>query len=317
MEIPWIEKYRPKKLDEIFHQNNAINSIKELIKNNSLPHFLFFGPPGTGKTSTILALCREIFPIEVWKDRVYEFNASDERGISFIKDTIKKIINLKIIVKENIPNIRMIILDEVDTLTHESQSALRKIMETCAPYIRFCLICNYPNKLIDPIISRCALYRFSPIPDKIILNKFDEILKNEKIKKTKKKSDFNKKIADFCHGDLRLGISLLQRYYGNNESEDIIFGEISKDEILDILNLALEQKEKELLNKFKDYYHHGISLVSQIQILLEKIALSNIDESKKSKIIQEIMEIDHQLVNGSNDYILYHHLAFTLLYYLK
>lgn len=313
-EIPWIEKYRPRKLKEISHQDTVITSIRELIKNNSLPHFLFFGPPGTGKTSTILALCREIFPESHWNKRVHEFNASDERGIKFIRETLKKYTEYGLNHEEGIPDIKFIILDEVDTLTIESQYALRRIIESCSEKIRFCLLCNYPNKLIDPIISRCALYRFKPIPSKIILKTFNKILKQENIKINNKT---NKLIASHCNGDLRVGMSLLQRYYINKESQELLFGELERDEIIDLLNLANEGKEKELIDKIISFHNKSISLVSQIKILLEKITLSNIPDNKKTKIISDIITLDSNLINGGNDYILYNFLAFSLLKHLK
>jgi len=309
-DIPWIEKYRPKKLNDINHQESVVYSIKELIKNESLPHFLFFGPPGTGKTSTILALCREIIPKECWTNRVNEFNASDERGIKFIRETLKKYTDYKINPIKNVPNIKFIILDEVDTLTIESQYALRRIIESCSSTIRFCLLCNYPNKLIDPIISRCALYRFKPIPSKVVEKTFNEILKKETIKK---QSLINKRISLYCQGDLRIGISMLQRFYINKENEELLFGELNKVEILEILNLAKDGKETKLLNKFDSYYNNGVSLASQIKILLEKITLSTIQDSQKSKIISDIITLDHNLINGGNDLILYYYLAYSLL----
>ena len=312
--IPWIEKYRPRNLENICYQDDVIMSITQLIKNNSIPHLLFFGPPGTGKTSTILAICRKLFTPELWRERVLEFNASDDRGIKFIRDIIKKETIKKLNHNNKIQDIKIIILDEVDTLTMESQYALRRVIENCSKNVRFCLICNYPNKLIDPIISRCAQYRFKPIISKIIKKQFNFILKNENIPINK---DINKKIVEYSRGDLRMGISLLQRYYVNKESEELLFGEIHKTDILYILNLALHSKDKELISFFKKYFFSGISLVSQIKLLLEYVSLSSLEDSIKSNIILDIIQIDNYLVNGGNDYLLYHFLTFSLIKHIN
>ena len=304
----WSEKYRPNKLKDIIHQSETISVIKNLIDSGNLPHLLFYGPPGTGKTSTILSMCNEIFPDEIKHNRYFEFNASDDRGIKFIREKIKKISNLKIIPYNNIPLIKIIILDEVDTLTSESQYALRRIMENSASYTRFCLICNYPNKLIEPIISRCAQFRFKPIPQNNMYDKFTNILKLENIKN---KSKITKIIVENCYGDMRLGISFLQRYYKEKQSLQNIFGIIDKQELLQLIQEFKHQQQFwDIINSFINKNYH---LTFQIKPLLELVSKLSIDDNKKTSIIQDISNIDYYIIKGVNNQILWNFLGLSLL----
>lgn len=304
----WSEKYRPNKLHDIIHQSETISVIKNLVDSGNLPHLLFYGPPGTGKTSTILSMCNEIFPDEIKHNRYFEFNASDDRGIKFIREKIKKISNLKIIPYDNIPLIKIIILDEVDTLTSESQYALRRIMENSASYTRFCLICNYPNKLIEPIISRCAQFRFKPIPQDIMTIKFKEILKTEKIKNNSK---ITKIIVENCHGDMRLGISYLQRYYKEKQSLQNIFGIIDKNDFLKLIQSY--SNEDKFWNIIKLFINKNYHLTFQIKHLLELVSKLSIEDSKKINIINDLTKIDYFIIKGVNNEILWNFLGLSIL----
>lgn len=308
----WNEKHRPKKLNDIIHQNETILVIKNLIDNCNLPHLIFYGPPGTGKTSTILAICNEIFPDEIKYNRCFEFNASNDRGIKFIREKIKKISNQKIKSYPDTPPIKIIILDEVDTLTSDSQYALRRIMENSSSNTRFCLICNYPNKLIEPIISRCAQFRFKPIPIKFMESKLKNILKLENIKN---KSKITKTIIDNSYGDLRLAISYLQRYYQYNESLDKIFGIIEPKELLELIQLS--QDENKFWNQIKNFTTKKYHLAFQIKTLLELVSKLSIEDNTKIKLIEDISDIDYHIINGVNNNILWSFLGITLLKNLK
>lgn len=306
-DLLWSEKYRPNTLDQIVHQTETISVIKNLIDMGNIPHLIFYGPPGTGKTSTILSICNEIFPDDIKHNRFFEFNASDDRGIKFIREKIKKISNLKIIPHKNTPLIKIIILDEVDTLTPESQYALRRIMENSSSHTRFCLICNYPNKLIEPIISRCAQFRFKPIPNKIMSKKFMDILKKENIKIN---SNINT-IVDNSYGDMRLGISYLQRYYQHKQSLQNIFGIIDTKKFIKLLqNINNSKKFWDIINSF---IQQNLHLIFQIKPLLELISKTNLDDKIKINIIQDISNIDHYIIKGVNNEILWNFLGLSLI----
>ena len=306
----WNEKYRPQKLDDIIYQNETLLVIKNLVDNENLPHLIFYGPPGTGKTSTILAICKEIFPNEIKHNRCFEFNASDDRGIKFIREKIKKISNQKIKQYPNTPAIKLIILDEVDTLTPESQYALRRIMENSSSNTRFCLICNYPNKLIEPIISRCAQFRFKPIPSKIIENKLKYILTQENIKNN---TDITNLILENSYGDLRLAISYLQRYYKHNESIDTIFGIIKTKKLLSLIQT---EDKKIFWNKINDFITKKYHLAFQIKTLLELVSKLNINDNIKIQIINDLSDIDYHIINGVNNTLLWNFLGLILLKHL-
>jgi replication factor C subunit 3/5 len=201
--LPWVEKYRPKKIDEIISHDQNIETIKKLLFGSSLPHLLFHGSPGTGKTSTILALAKEIYGVNV-RLMVMKLDASDDRGINSVREDIKGFAE-----KSNMfqKGVRLIILDEADSMTFDAQFALRRIIEKYSETIRFCLICNYDNKIIPAIKSRCANFRFSNIDNKHICQKLEQIIKSENIKYENKVIET---IAQLAKGDLRKAINLLQ-----------------------------------------------------------------------------------------------------------
>ena len=169
--LPWVEKYRPKYIEEIISHDQNITTIKKLLCNQSLPHLLFYGLPGTGKTSTIMALAREIYGNNI-RLMVMKLDASDDRGINSVREEIKGFAE-----KSNMfhKGVRLIILDEADAMTFDAQFALRRIIEKYSSIIRFCLICNYENKIIPAIRSRCTNFRFNNIDSNSIKFKLNEI----------------------------------------------------------------------------------------------------------------------------------------------
>lgn len=201
--LPWIEKYRPSKINQIIGQDNIISSIKKMLKNGSFPHMLFHGTSGTGKTSTILSIIEELYGNNKTL-MVMKLDASDDRGINSVRDEIKGFAE-KVLLFNN--GIKLIILDEVDSMTFDAQFALRRIIELYSSTTRFCLICNYENKIIHAIKSRCASFRFNPIEEKYIVERLRFISDYEKLKINDKCLNI---IANISNGDLRKSINLLQ-----------------------------------------------------------------------------------------------------------
>ncbi|VVU94940.1 DNA polymerase III, delta subunit [seawater metagenome] len=320
--LPWVEKYRPQTISEISSQEHIINSIKKSLVNGNLPHLLFYGPSGCGKTTTILAIARDLFGKELWDERVLEFNASDERGINVIRDKIKVFAKNSINQTEknkDKPNWKIIILDEADSMTTDSQFALRRIMETYSKITRFCIICNYINKIIDPIASRCAKYRFKSLPIDSMVNRLQYICKEEKINCNK---NVFKKIIEISRGDMRKAVNFLQRSY-NAYGADLdlkivneVSGHVPDDIFVEFFEL-LSNRNYEEVSKFAKYLiNSGYSSVNIVVKLYNKILDLNLSDSAKSNIILKLMEVDYNLINGCDEFIQLLNSFVTLMKYV-
>ncbi|KAF8469639.1 P-loop containing nucleoside triphosphate hydrolase protein [Kalaharituber pfeilii] len=212
--VPWVEKYRPKNLGDVSAQDHTISVLKRTLQSANLPHMLFYGPPGTGKTSTILALAKELYGPELMKTRVLELNASDERGITIVREKVKDFARIAIsnpsasaTSKYPCPPYKIIILDEADSMTQDAQSALRRTMETYSKITRFCLICNYVTRIIDPLASRCSKFRFKPLDGGNAKARLEMIAKAENVLHEDGVIDTLIRVSD---GDLRKAITYLQ-----------------------------------------------------------------------------------------------------------
>ena len=220
--IPWVEKYRPKKLNDIIYQNEIVNMLKVVVETGNLPHLLLYGPPGCGKTSVALSIAMELFGPRKIKARILELNASDERGINVVRNKIITFAKGAIgnrDPKYPCPPYKIIILDEADAMTMEAQSALRKTIEKYSHITRFCFICNYINQIIKPIKSRCVKLRFKPITKKYIATRLKYIAKKENLKIMK---NVINRITDVVNGDMRRAIMLLQNLKYNQNINGVI-----------------------------------------------------------------------------------------------
>ena len=297
--LPWIEKYRPDNIDDIISHTQNIDTIKKLLNNESLPHLLFHGSPGTGKTSMILAIANKIYGKNI-RLMVLKLDASDDRGINSVREEIKGFAE-----KVNMfhKGVKLIILDEADSMTFDAQFALRRIIEKYSKTTRFCLICNYENKIKPAIRSRCANFRFSNIDYNNISLKLDQIIKLENLEC---ELGVNNTIAKISKGDLRKAINLLQsvsmhsEYITNNlcfESSGIPSIELVT-KILDILidnNIDFNQSY-EIINN--NIISQGYSLSIFIKELIIEL-INHKDLYKMPKIIIELAELENMVIKST------------------
>ncbi|KAF8328815.1 replication factor C [Cantharellus anzutake] len=209
---PWVEKYRPETINDISAQEHTVAVLRNALTSTNLPHMLFYGPPGTGKTSAILALARQLFGPDIFRSRVLELNASDERGISIVREKVKNFARqtprkAPVDGQYPCPPYKIIILDEADSMTQDAQGALRRIMETYSKITRFCLVCNYVTRIIEPLASRCSKFRFTPLDVSSTRSRLYHIAQAENVNMSPETFDTLIKVSD---GDLRRAITYLQ-----------------------------------------------------------------------------------------------------------
>lgn len=236
----WAEKYRPKTLDDVQGQEEVIRLLKASL-NSGLPNLLFYGPPGSGKTTSILAVARDLFKDRM-KERVLELNASNERGINVIREKLKTYCMQEPSHYDGIPDYKLVILDESDALTVDAQSALRRMMEDFTKTTRFCLICNYIAKIIPPIASRGIKFRFGSLPKEIVSKRLKMICEKEGMKVTDEAIDA---VAVLSDGDLRYAIGLLQKLSQG------IDGQITPQDISNVAGVVPSKQITELINECK------------------------------------------------------------------
>ncbi|MCD6477240.1 MAG: replication factor C small subunit [Candidatus Aenigmarchaeota archaeon] len=298
----WTEKYRPKDFDEVVGQDKIIERIKAFIKLKQIPHLLFAGPAGTGKSTLALIIANKLFGKE-WKQNFLELNASDERGIDVVRNKIKDFARTKPI--GNVPY-KIIFLDEADALTSEAQSALRRTMENYSSICRFILNANYSSHIIEPIQSRCAVFKFSLITNDDIKKRLKTIIEKEKINIDSSALDA---ICDLSNGDIRKAINLLQTSAINSEkiTEKAVYnvaGLGRPKEIKKMLEYAIKGNfldSRKILNNM--IYKEGVSAFDIIKYLSSTVYEMKISEKKKAAIIEKIGEYEFRLLQGANDII--------------
>ncbi len=297
----WVEKYRPKTLDEVVDQEEVVTRLKGYVERKNIPHLLFAGPPGTGKTASAIALARDLFG-DVWRDNFIEMNASDERGIDVVRHKIKEFARTAPI---NAP-FKIIFLDEADALTADAQAALRRTMEMYSKICRFILSCNYISRIIEPIQSRCAVFKFKPVPPEAMKKRLLEICKNEGVKIM---DEGLEALIYISGGDFRRAINALQGAAALNKVIDAdtvyqITATARPEEVKELLKTALEGKFMEAREKLDrlmvEYGMSGEDVVSQ---LFREIVSSSMDEKLKVQLVDKLGEIDFRLTEGSHERI--------------
>ncbi|KAI9758795.1 MAG: hypothetical protein M4579_002809 [Chaenotheca gracillima] len=334
---PWVEKYRPKSLKDVTAQDHTI----------TLPHMLFYGPPGTGKTSTILALAKELFGPELYKTRVLELNASDERGISIVREKVKDFARMQLSnplpeyrSRYPCPPYKIIILDEADSMTQDAQSALRRTMETYSRITRFCLICNFVTRIIDPLASRCSKFRFKSLDQGNAKIRLERIAEAEGVAMEDGSIDSLIKCSE---GDLRKAITFLQssarlagaikgvgsgtakRKKGTDDGEDMevdgpdrpfvtvrsveeIAGVVPED-VIGRLIQAMQPRPKgsvyeAVAKEVVDMVADGWSATQVTSQLFQDVVYNDsIPDKQKNRIVMVFSEVDKRLVDGADEHL--------------
>jgi len=306
----WTEKYRPSTFDEVRGQKDIVNRIRTFVEQKNMPHLLFSGPAGVGKTTLSLVIARQLFT-ENWKNNFLELNASDERGIDIVRVKVKDFARTRAI--GDVP-FKIIYLDECDALTKEAQQALRRTMENYTKTCRFILSCNYSSKIIDPIQSRCAVFKFKLLPKPEIEKLITERLLGEN-KEFTIDSPLDE-IIDALYeisngGDMRRVMNILQACTSIAENKkitaDLIYsmGSVAKpEEIKDILNTAINQDfdgaRRKLLNCMLENGLSGIDIIKQISKAVWDLDIEN---RAKVKLMDKCGDIEFRLVEGSDEFI--------------
>ncbi|MFC5971762.1 replication factor C small subunit [Halomarina salina] len=297
----WIEKYRPQTLDEVFGQEHIVERLESYIAKDDLPHLLFAGPAGVGKTTCATAIAKEVYGDD-WRENFLELNASDERGIDVVRDRIKNFARVSF----GGYDYRIIFLDEADALTSDAQSALRRTMEQFSNNTRFILSCNYSSQIIDPIQSRCAVFRFAPLSDDAVEDQTRAIASNEGIEVT---DDGIDALVYAAAGDMRKAINGLQAASTTGDTVD-------EEAVYAITSTARPEAVQEMVRKALDgdftvarsqldtlVTEEGIAGGDIIDQLHRSVWEFGLDDQEAVRVMDRIGEADYRITVGANEQV--------------
>ena len=302
MEEIWIEKYRPSNLSEVVGQTPITSRLKNYVKERSMPHLLFAGPAGTGKTTSALALAKELFG-ELWKHNLHELNASDERGIDVVRGKIKEFARTAPLGEDGF---KIIFLDEADALTGAAQAALRRTMEKYSRTCRFVMSCNFSSKIIDPIQSRCAVFRFRPLKAEDVERYLKFVAVKEELKIDKEAYE---SLTYLAQGDLRRAINGLQMAAAANVdiTPDVVYQAVAAarpEEVKEALEMSLNNNfagARERLDTLQITY--GLAGEDVLRQMHRSVRDLEVPDTIKVQMIEKLAEADFRLSEGANERI--------------
>jgi replication factor C small subunit len=297
----WIEKYRPQTLDDVYGQDDIVERLQSYIEQDDLPHLLFAGPAGVGKTTCATAIAREVYGDD-WRGNFLELNASDERGIDVVRDRIKNFARASF----GGYDYRIIFLDEADSLTDDAQSALRRTMEQFSDNTRFVLSCNYSSKIIDPIQSRCAVFRFSPLSDEAVAEQTRDIAEQEGIELT---DDGLDALVYAASGDMRRAINSLQAAATTGEVVDeeavyLITSTARPEEIESMVTAAVDGDFTRARTKLDSLLTEaGMAGGDVIDQLHRSVWEFDLSDRQAVRLMERVGEADYRITEGANEQV--------------
>ncbi|CAE7522059.1 RFC4 [Symbiodinium sp. CCMP2592] len=305
--LPWVEKYRPERIEEVAQQEEVVSALKHSLQTGELPNLMFYGPPGTGKTTVALALMKQFFGKD-WRSRVKELNASDERGIVAVREKVKTFAQLAIggeSLSESKARFRVIILDEADSMTHDAQAALRRIMEEFVHVTRFIIICNYVSKIIEPLHSRCSKFRFQLVGAEFQKARLLHICEKEKVAVSPGALE---QLIFLSKGDMRCAVTMLQTAVQ-------VYDKVDEDSLVEVFCAVPDSKTRELLARcrssqttdqvleaVRDFLLEGFSGLQVMEQLQELLAEDvSLQDAVKAKCAVLFSQAEERLCQGCDE----------------
>ncbi|XP_022957601.1 replication factor C subunit 3-like [Cucurbita moschata] len=301
--IPWVEKFRPKSLDDVAAHRDIVDTIDKLTSENRLPHLLLYGPPGTGKTSTILAVARKLYGANYHK-MILELNASDDRGIDVVRQQIQNFVSTQSFSFGVKPSVKLVLLDEADAMTKDAQFALRRVIEKYTKGTRFTLICNHVNKIIPALQSRCTRFRFAPLDNFHVTERLRYVIEAERLDVSESGLAA---LVRLCGGDMRKALNILQSthmasHHITDEAVYLCTGNPMPKDIEQISFWLLNEPFSDSFKRISEIKtRKGLALVDIVREVTMFVFKIKMPSEVRVQLINDLADIEYRMSFGCND----------------